>query len=316
MKCTVCREPASVKTQHHRGLFCRDHFRDHVLRQVSRVIDRYRLLAPGERVLLGVSGGKDSMAAWDILRRLGYDVLAFHINNGFGEHSAQSEALVREFAAQRGWALEIVSMTRTLGFDFETARLHSRRPACGLCGTLKRYVLNQAGLRFHCDAVATGHNLDDESALLLGNLLHWHDEYLRRQYPLAPAEPGMARKIKPLVRLTDEETRQYAAQFCIPVFAGRCPHSRGATSHAHKRILAGIEREFSGTIAQFYFGYVERVRAGRPVAPPGWRREARADSPSDATARCAECGYKTLHRDRCYVCTLKRRVAGSEAHAG
>lgn len=314
MKCTVCREPASVKTSHHRGLFCRTHFRQHVLRQVSRVIQRYELLAPGERVLLGVSGGKDSMTAWDVLHQLGHNVVAFHINSGFGEYSARSEKIVREFAAARGWPVEVASFSELLGFDFEIARRHSRRPICGLCGTLKRYFLNQAGLRFGCDAVATGHNLSDEGALLLGNILHWHDEYLWRQYPLVSAEPGMVRKIKPLVRLTDEETRQYAAEFDIPTLSEHCPNSHGATSLAHKRILAGVEAEFPGTRAQFYFGHVERMRAARkkqtaasssaPAREPAWPAD-----PSFTCGNCPECGYKTLRGGRCYVCALKERVA-------
>ena len=72
MKCRVCREPAVIALRRHNANFCSDHFLRYCRQQVDRVIDDYDMFAPGERLLVAVSGGKDSLAVWDILRELGY----------------------------------------------------------------------------------------------------------------------------------------------------------------------------------------------------------------------------------------------------
>ncbi|MBD3237435.1 MAG: tRNA(Ile)-lysidine synthetase [Candidatus Eisenbacteria bacterium] len=304
MKCTVCRGPAVIKTRHHNGKFCRPHFFEHIERQVRRVIERYEMLEPGERVLLGVSGGKDSMAAWDLLTRLGYDVRAVHIDAEFGPVSRRAVAHLRDFAAQRALPLRIYRYPELLGADFDAARRQSRKPVCSLCGTLKRYYLNQLALRLGCDVVATGHNLDDETAFLLGNVLHWQLGFLGRQGPVLPAEEGMVRKVKPLVRLTDDDTRRYVAARGIAVVSEPCPHARGATSRAYKRHLSRLEKEYPGSRSDFYFRFIEHVRAHLPDDPA---------SAEVGVRHCRVCGYKTLREDRCYVCALRESVAAAEA---
>ena len=68
MKCRRCREPAVIDVRRHNAAFCRDCFLHHCREQVRKAIDHYEMLAPGERVLVAISGGKDSLAAWDLLR--------------------------------------------------------------------------------------------------------------------------------------------------------------------------------------------------------------------------------------------------------
>ncbi len=72
MKCTVCRGPAVIDLRRHNSNFCPDHFTKFCRDQVDRAIDDFDMIAPGDRVLVAVSGGKDSLAVWDILLDLGY----------------------------------------------------------------------------------------------------------------------------------------------------------------------------------------------------------------------------------------------------
>ncbi len=124
-----------------------------------------------------------------------------------------------------------------MGAPFGEALRISRKPACSLCGSLKRYWMNRLARDMGCAAVATGHNLDDETAFLLGNVLHWQMDYIRTQSPARGEEPGLTRKIKPLYRLTDEETRLYAELEGLSFVREECPRSGGATSHLYKRFL-------------------------------------------------------------------------------
>ena len=72
MKCRVCRAPAAIDIRRHNAAFCRDHFLHHCEEQVRRAIDTHRMFEPSDRVLVAVSGGKDSLALWDMLTHAGY----------------------------------------------------------------------------------------------------------------------------------------------------------------------------------------------------------------------------------------------------
>ena len=92
----------SIDVRRHNAAFCRDHFLHHCDEQVRRAIALAQMLAPGERVLVAVSGGKDSLALWDLLVRLGYEADGLYLGLGIGEYSDESgdvRARVRRRAA-------------------------------------------------------------------------------------------------------------------------------------------------------------------------------------------------------------------------
>ena len=111
--------------------------------------------------------------------------------------------------------------------------------------------------------LATGHNLDDEVAVLLGNVLHWHTGYIARQAPVLPANrEGLARKVKPFCRLHERETAAYALITSIDYIYDECPYAVGATSIRHKGILNQMEEQSPGTKLQFYQGFLQARDAG------------------------------------------------------
>ena len=73
MKCSTCQAKAAIELRRHNAAFCGPCFLTHLERQVQRTIESERMLHPGERVLVAVSGGKDSLCLWEILRRQGYE---------------------------------------------------------------------------------------------------------------------------------------------------------------------------------------------------------------------------------------------------
>ncbi len=205
MKCRRCKAPALIDVRRHNAAFCADCFVHHCQEQVRRAIHAFDMIEPGDRVLMAVSGGKDSLGAWDLLVRLGYETDGLYLGLGIGDYSDASGRYTRDFAADRGLKLLEIDIPADYGFNIETAAATVRRPPCGACGLSKRHLFNQAALDGGYDVVATGHNLDDEAAVLFGNVLRWDAEYLGRQYPVLPASPGFVRKVKPLVRLSERE---------------------------------------------------------------------------------------------------------------
>src|SRR4051794_11884207 len=101
MKCTVCKEPAVIDIRRHNGNFCTEHFLRLCRDQTAKAIKDHDMFAPGDRVLVAVSGGKDSLALWDILLDLGYAVDGLYVGLGIGDYSDESGEYARAFASAR-----------------------------------------------------------------------------------------------------------------------------------------------------------------------------------------------------------------------
>ena len=241
----------------------------HVHRQVERTISDHDMLRDGERLVLGVSGGKDSLALWEILTVLGHRVDGVYLHLGIGEYSSDGLRFSQEFAARRGLSLEVVDMGGEHGFTVPEAGRVTSRVACSACGLSKRYLLNEVASRRGYDVLVMGHNLDDEAAVLLGNVLRWQVDYLSRQRPVLPAtREGLVRKVKPLVRVAERETAAYAVLRGIEYEIEECPMVAGNTINRNKEWLNRLEQQSPGLKAQFLFGFLDRGAAYFPPDPP------------------------------------------------
>ena len=119
--------------------------------------------------------------------------------------------LLTLLAAAHGAKLIVHVVEQEAGAGIRELATVLHRPTCSTCGTIKRYQFNRAAVEQDYDVMATGHNLDDEAARLLGNVLHWQEEYLDKQSPTLPASvEGFAKKVKPLCRLSEREIAAYA----------------------------------------------------------------------------------------------------------
>jgi uncharacterized protein (TIGR00269 family) len=300
MKCRVCRGPAVIDVRRHNASFCSEHFTRHCHEQVRRAIDEFGMLTPTDRVLVAVSGGKDSLALWDILLALGYSVDGLYLGLGIGEYSDESGRFARDFAKQRDLHLVEIDLPDAFGYDIPDGSKAARRTPCSACGLSKRHLFDRAAIDGGYDVVATGHNLDDEAAVLFGNVLHWHTEYLGRQHPVLPERNGFPRKVKPLVRLAEREMAAYCVLRGIDYIVEECPMAAGNRHLGYKEALNQVELGSPGAKAAFFFGYLDRV-ADR-FAPE-------ADAVQNDLGRCSSCGAPTTN-DICAFCSLVVRAGG------
>jgi len=240
MKCKKCGGVAVINMRQHKLALCEEHFLEWILKQTQRAIEKYRMFAPEDRILVAVSGGKDSLSLWDVLLRLGYQVEGLYIHLGInGEaYSDRSLEYVQRFAAAReGARFRVVNLKADYGQSVpELAQTTYRgRKPCALCGLVKRHIMNRVAYEGSYDAIATGHNLDDEAAVLMQNTLHWQAGYLARQAPVLPStHPRLARKVKPFVRLYERETAAYAIVRGIDYIYDECPHAKGSKTIFYK----------------------------------------------------------------------------------
>jgi len=252
-------------------------------------------------VLVAVSGGKDSLALWDVLIDEGYRTTGLYLDLGIFDYSVESKAKCEAFAARRGPPLIITRVADKVGGPVPVIKQVTRRPPCSGCGLSKRYLMNRAALEHGMAVVATGHNLDDEAATLFGSVMHWQTDALPRQSPaLASTHPKLVRRVKPLYRLSEREAAAYAFLRRIDYIVEECPFAKGATSIAHKEILNRMEEASPGAKHNFLFGFLEKAR-------PAFERAEAVQ-----LNECARCGQVTTGTV-CAFCKLADQVKRAAA---
>jgi len=302
-KCRSCGEPAVIDLPRHNANFCSEHFMQLCHRQLEKAISDFDMLSREDRVLVAVSGGKDSLALWDMLLEAGYYADGLYIGLGIGEYSDESGVITRAFAASRGLKLIEVDIRNEHGFDIPTAAGVTGRSPCSACGLSKRHIFDEVAQREGYDVLATGHNLDDEAAVLFGNTLRWDIEYLRRQAPVLTAGNGFGKKVKPLVRLTEREMAAWCVIRGIDYVVEECPMAVGNKHLAYKDALNRLDAASPGTKASFYLGYLERMQ-------PVLAEHADVDAPSS----CPNCGAPSASADQpCAFCRLVDSATGHDA---
>jgi tRNA-5-methyluridine54 2-sulfurtransferase len=296
MRCRRCGEKAVLKMPRHNTAVCGGCLDRYIQNQIKIAVKDHRMFSPSDRILVAVSGGKDSLVLWDVLMRMGYRTAGLHIQQGIGDYSSVSFQKTREFAASRGAELIVHSLEENEGAGvLELADLTKRSP-CSACGVMKRYHFNRIAHEYGFDTVATGHNLDDEAARLMGNLLHWQEAYLSKQSPALPkTHEKLVKKVKPLYRLTEREISAYAVTRGIDYLIEECPMSAGSKQLVYKDALNRLETDAPGTKQYFYLGFLDRQR---PELLAG----------EDARLRdCERCGQPTS-LPVCSYCRLVERI--------
>jgi uncharacterized protein (TIGR00269 family) len=300
VKCRRCKALAAVALPSHHAGFCPECFRKFFLKQVETAIRRKKMILPGDKTLVALSGGKDSLALMEALTRLGHQAVGLFVDLKIPGSSDIARKAVEDFCSRRSLQIIVADMEQW-GLPIPEIRQKIKRPICSICGKIKRHAFNRIALEQGFDVLATGHNLDDETARLFANTLRWDEAHLADQSPSLPAENGFARKIKPLYRLSEFETAAFAFLTNIEYTTAPCPYSRGASFTAHKGLLAQLEARSPGSKRAFYEGFLER---GRP-AFQGQNSEKRELAP------CQSCGMPTS-TDICGVCRIRTLLQQSQ----
>ncbi|MBI2890447.1 MAG: adenine nucleotide alpha hydrolase family protein [Nitrospirae bacterium] len=277
----------------HRLALCRACYPPWFEKQTQRTIERFHMFGKTDRILVAVSGGKDSLGLWHALLQLGYvaDGLYIHLriqgSDGLA-YSQRSLEFARAYADRSGRELIVVDLQETMGFGIPEIQRAVHRPACSPCGTTKRHYMNKVAVERGYDGLATGHNLDDEAATLFSNTLRWDMDYLARQTPVLPAAEGFARKVKPFCFFSEKETALYAVLEGVPYIREECPFALGATSLEHKDVINRLEHESPGTKRAFLANFLSAKDRLPAPAPPAMKpcRECGSPSPVEVCAFC------------------------------
>ena len=303
MKCSRCGGTAVINMRQHRLRLCGEHFVEWFASMTQRTIEKHEMFGQTNRVLVAVSGGKDSLALWDVLLRLGYEAQGLYISLGIdGEigYSDSSLHMCHQFVSEHHpeATLHVVDIEDEYGQSIPTlarTKQRGRGKPCSVCGLVKRHVMNRVARDGDFAAIATGHNLDDEVAVLMQNTLHWQTGYLARQAPILKEREGLARKVKPLVRIYEREAAAYTLIRGIEYIYDECPYAKGSTTNFYKGLLNQLERKSAGAKQQFYLQFLQARTSGAMSF---------AEERDTELHPCRQCAQPTTAGDLCAFCRL------------
>jgi len=236
---------------------CRPCFIRFFERRVRRAIEKHDMFSEGDRVVLALSGGKDSAALLYALKRLGvvmgFELSALHFHLNMGDYSHRNLEAVEEQVSGAGVPLEV---KRLDDLGLRVARVKGWNP-CAVCGAIKRSLLNREARRMGASVVATAHTLEDILLFTFKNLLS------RKYYvpqPVLPPSGGLPRKVKPLVYTPERLNLAYCRLREVPVFEEKCPEwtPRG---HSLKGVFEHMEEVMPSSKLQLLLSLLEAFPA-------------------------------------------------------
>ncbi len=269
---------------------CEEHFERYFMKRVKRVLRRVK---KGSSILVGVSGGKDSIAALHSVYRLAPE---FNLKVGAAMiYSPVAEDCRKVFEEITG---ELGVEGLLINVEDWGIKIPRENPylACIVCGVVTRYLLNRYAVENGYDYVATGHNLDDMAYFAINNLITHSLQYLYHQFD-SVTEPlpkyRMAGKVKPLFWVSDMDSFNYVKLMGLSSCNTKCPHE-GRDKQAFIKPLLNQLRERWPT------ALINLVTSVRELA--------RKAAPSERKINlCERCGYPTSGRV-CAFCRLREKL--------
>ncbi len=212
----------------------------HVLGCVRRADRDFRLIEEGDRILVGLSGGKDSMA---LLRALAlyrhfcpnsYTLEAAHLCLGLSEENIEG---MKEFCAQNDVPLHLIDSQ--IG-DIVLNQRKEKNP-CSLCATMRRGALNNAARDLGCNKLALGHHSDDVIETLLMGI--FQEGRMHTFAPTTYLDRSGITVIRPFIYCTEQQIRHVATTQNFPILKSPCPLDGYTKRQYYKELLDRLQAE-------------------------------------------------------------------------
>jgi tRNA 2-thiocytidine biosynthesis protein TtcA len=257
-----------------------------IAKKVTKAITEHTLIENGDRVMVGLSGGKDSWALiqiLDVLRRrapITFSLVAVNIDSGYAgyEHHRLTET-----CAARGWELHVEHTS--IGETIEEILDDSATP-CSLCARLRRGALYRLAEKVGATKIALGHHADDFVETLLLNI--FFQGSIKAMPVRLVSDDGRHVVIRPLAYVLESEARQYAKASNLPIIGCCCPACGDLSLQRQrmKRLVAQLEVEHPGVRSSIMraLGNVQLRHLPVPEDKDGRRRSRILDlAETDAT---------------------------------
>jgi len=207
---------------------------------VGKAIHRYGLIEDGDRILVGVSGGKDSLTLLHLLKErlkrvpIHYELVPVHIDLGFGSERVE---ILKEFFERQGlsYHIELTNIGRKANSP------ENRENPCFLCSWERRKRLFQLANRLRCNKVALGHHKDDIIETFLLNIFYSGE--ISTMLPLQSLFKGKITLIRPLSLVEEKKIERFAREMDLPFGPSGCPSSGKTKRKEVKEIIEALNKK-------------------------------------------------------------------------
>lgn len=213
-------------------------FRDRAMRRaVGQAIHHYDMIAEGDRIAVGLSGGKDSFTLlWVLQERLSripihYSFIAVHIDLGFEGGPA---SLIEDYCKKMGYPLRV----EYTDYGRQGHSEENRENPCFLCARLRRKRLFELADELGCNKLALGHNMDDIIETLFLNICYGGQ--ISTMIPYQPFFKGKLAVIRPLAHVDEQAISRFAKDHGLPGFFNPCPTAKTSKRLEIKNMLGRL----------------------------------------------------------------------------
>ena len=317
-----CESEASILIPSTKMPLCSVHFIKYTENRVWKMIDGPSLLKSKskEKILVALSGGKDSQALLYILdalfhKRIQIEGLYINLHIEENDYSSDSLRMAQKLCEQLGIPFHSIDVFEVQGYGIDDLYLLKERiknkesnsnrekefisrGECSFCGEAKRYYINKFAIENGFTRVVTGHNLDDEATKFLQNLLSMNLFLISRSGPIVDSkEENVVPRIKPFYYISEQEIALYCYLKSIAHVETECPYSKTPVTK-FKYVLHEIDAIQQGAI----FGLMKKYQK---VLKPVLQKSLDELNPP---VRCSVCGMISSWK-KCAHCKTNQFVS-------
>jgi len=299
--CSRCNKGAVYLRRYTAERLCKACLVETTVDRVRKAINRKKMLRDNDRIVVAISGGKDSAVLLDVLYRIEQnypksELISLTIDEGIQGYRDKALDAAKDLTNTLGMHLEVRKFEDMFGHSLDEVvslrgegKIHG---ACSYCGVFRRRAINTAAKELGADVVATGHNMDDEAQTIMMNMMRGDSKRIARtnrsrERPV----PGLVSRIKPVIELSERDIVAYAHQLSLPYHDVPCPYSAEAYRNDMMFFLNEMEHKRPGTLTAI-------LRSGEAVAEAFLQI-----SNNFVFSVCSSCGEPTPLK-LCKVCKL------------
>jgi len=254
MPCKICKTKPVITLPNSNVSLCKSCFMSYFEKKVYKTIRQFKLINKNDHIVVGVSGGKDSLTLLYILNRIAetkrdIKVEGLLIDEGIKGYRGKTIKDAKAFCKKNKVSLHIYSYKEEFGYTLDEMIKKLKINSCAICGVLRRYLLNKKSRELGATKLAVGHNLDDEAQSILMNQIKNNIELSARLGPITGIAKfkSFIRRIKPLYLLTEKETATYAFLKKFNSEYTECPYAKNNFRNYIRDMINDLEEKYPGS---------------------------------------------------------------------